>query len=150
MKTHSILVTGGSGFIGTNLINYFLQFKNLKIYNLDCIKYSSVPEKIKKIKNKNYFNIKVNISDFKKLRTIVKKIKPNYIFHLAANSHVDRSIENPLEFINENILSTTSLYSVLLKINNQKKSCLKKIISFFSFVILEFLLVKIFTKSIDL
>jgi dTDP-glucose 4,6-dehydratase len=128
MKTHSILVTGGSGFIGTNLINYFLQFKNLKIYNLDCIKYSSVPEKIKKIKNKNYFNIKVNISDFKKLSTIVKKIKPNYIFHLAANSHVDRSIENPLEFINENILSTTSLYSVLLKINNQKKSCLKKII----------------------
>ena len=78
MKTHSILVTGGSGFIGTNLINYFLQFKNLKIYNLDCIKYSSVPEKIKKIKNKNYFNIKVNISDFKKLSTIVKKIKPLY------------------------------------------------------------------------
>ena len=124
----SILVTGGSGFIGTNLVKYLLKFNNYKVYNIDCIKYCSVPEKMKNINNENYFNIRTNISNVKKLDRIINKIKPNYVFHLAANSHVDRSIENPLEFINENIKATSSLYYVLSKFKDKKNSYLKKII----------------------
>jgi dTDP-glucose 4,6-dehydratase len=121
------MVTGGSGFIGTNLVNYFLKFKKFKVYNLDCIKYCSVPEKLKRINNKNYLYININLCNSKKFKTLVKKINPHFIFHLAANSHVDRSIENPIRFIDENIYSTLSLYSALIDLK-KKNFNLKKII----------------------
>lgn len=128
MNDIPIIITGGSGFIGTNLVNYLLKFHKFKVYNFDCIKYCSVPEKLKKIHNKNYIYIKIDISNIKKLEKIIRIINPHYIFHLAANSHVDRSIENPLKFINENILSTSSLYCTLISLKKKININLKKII----------------------
>ena len=128
MQKKSLVITGGSGFIGTNLVNFYIKNTKYNVYNIDSINYCSVPEKIKKIKNKNYFFVKLNLSNFVKLKKLIKKIKPTYIFHLAANSHVDRSIDNPSSFINENILSTTTLYSVLSSLVKEKNFKLKKII----------------------
>ena len=94
-----ILITGGSGFIGTNLINFFLK-KKFKIINLDLLSYASTPDKFKDFyKNKNYILVKGNISDKRKVENILKKNDIYAIFNLASYTHVDRSIENPKEFM---------------------------------------------------
>ena len=93
-----IVVTGGAGFIGTNLIKFLLE-KKYKILNFDALKYSS---NIKSLKieecNKNYQFVKGDISDQKKFLKVLKKFKPDGIINLAAESHVDRSIDNPAPF----------------------------------------------------
>jgi dTDP-glucose 4,6-dehydratase len=114
----NILITGGSGFIGTNLINYLLKKKN-KILNIDKLSYASTPENFRK-KNKNYQFYHFNLNNKKKLTQVLKK-KVNTIVHMAAESHVDRSIDNPKKFFKENINSTLNFYSSIAELVKKKK-----------------------------
>ncbi len=103
-----IIVTGGLGFIGSNLIKLLLK-KNYYVLNIDKISYSSNKYNTKEfVNNKNYKFIKLDIKD-KKLFDILKKIKPYGIFNLAAETHVDRSIDSPFDFIESNIVGTFNL-----------------------------------------
>lgn len=104
-----VFVFGGSGFIGVNLIELMLQ-KKFKVFNFDMVSYASVPEKFKKYKNmNNYFFKKINMMRFKEIEKMFIKYKPNYVYNLAAISHVDRSIDAPKKTIENNILSTLNL-----------------------------------------
>ena len=103
-----VLVTGGLGFIGSNLIKLLLK-KNYYVINIDKVSYSSNKYNVKEYdNNKNYKFIKLDINS-KKLIKIFKRYKPIGVFNLAAETHVDRSIDNPLNFIKSNILGTFNL-----------------------------------------
>ena len=102
------IVTGGLGFIGSNLIEILLK-KNFKVINLDKITYSSNFYNVREFqKSKNYKFIKCDIGS-KKLKKIFFKHKPDGIFNLAAETHVDRSIDNPKNFIQSNVVGTFNL-----------------------------------------
>ena len=105
------LITGGCGFIGTSLVSSLLSSKKNKILNLDKLSYSANYNLHKKVnlKYSNYFLKKLDICNFKNLKNSINSFQPDIIFHLAAETHVDRSIEDPLSFINTNITGTYNL-----------------------------------------
>jgi dTDP-glucose 4,6-dehydratase len=107
-----IIVTGGSGFIGSNLVNFLLK-KKYFVINLDKLTYSSNKLSNKIRNKKNYKLIKIDINNKNKLIKIFKKYKPKAIFNLAAETHVDRSIDGPKNFIHTNINGTFNLLEAL-------------------------------------
>ena len=107
-----IAVIGGAGFIGINMIYYLYSKKKFKLISIDKLNYASNKnDKIFK-KVKNY---KVDISDNSNLKKIICKFKPNYIINFAAETHVDRSIDNPKSFINSNIVGLFNLIEISRK-----------------------------------
>ena len=119
-----VVVTGGLGFIGSNLVKHLLK-KKYYVINIDKVSYSANPYNTRNLKNKKkYTFIKTDINNRKKITQILKKHKPIGIFNLAAETHVDRSIDSPKDFINSNILG---VYNLLESILVYKKKYKKKI-----------------------
>ena len=104
----NLIVTGGLGFIGSNLIKLLLK-KNFSVINIDNVSYSSNFYNLEDLPKKNYRFIKCDINNKKKLVNIFKVYKPLAIFNLAAETHVDRSIDSPKSFIESNIVGVFNL-----------------------------------------
>ena len=124
-----IIVTGGAGFIGTNLIKFLLK-KKINILNFDALKYSSNIKSLNIEKQNQYYQfVKGNICDDKKFLKLLKRFKPNGVINLAAESHVDRSIDNPAPFLKTNIFGTYSLLKAsntyLRHLNKREKKIFK-------------------------
>ncbi len=118
-----VIVTGGLGFIGSNLVNILLK-KKYFVINIDKVTYSSNFYNVRNIsKNKNYRFIRLDINNHKKIFNVLKKYKPNAIFNLAAETHVDRSIDGPEKFIKSNIVGVFNLLQAFRKfVEKNKKS----------------------------
>ena len=107
----NVIVTGGLGFIGSNLIELLIN-RNYRVINVDKNTYSSNFYNVKEFKtNTRYIYIKCDIAN-KKLKKIINKYKPVGIFNLAAETHVDRSIDNPESFIRSNIIGVFNILEI--------------------------------------
>jgi len=106
------IVTGGYGFIGSNLIKLLLK-KKFKVFNIDNLSYSAQKYNLRDIKSKNYLFKKIDINNKKEITKILNKYKPHGIFNLAADTHVDRSIDDSYNFIKNNILGVYNLLEVI-------------------------------------
>ena len=111
------IVTGGYGFIGSNLIRLLLK-KKFKVCNIDNLSYSAQKYNLKDIRSKNYLFKRIDINNRKEVAKILNKYKPHGIFNLAADTHVDRSIDDSFNFMKNNILG---VYNLLEAIKDYKK-----------------------------
>ena len=107
----NILVTGGAGFIGSHLVRLLVnKYPDYHIINMDVLTYAGNLENLKDIENKeNYTFIKCDICDVEKVNQVFKKYQIDSVIHLAAESHVDRSIKDPFSFARTNVMGTLSL-----------------------------------------
>ena len=110
----NILITGGAGFIGSHLVRLLVnKYLDYNIINMDVLTYAGNLENLKDIEHKeNYSFVKCDICDFKKVKQVFVDYKIDSVIHLAAESHVDRSIEDPFSFAQTNVMGTLSLLQV--------------------------------------
>jgi dTDP-glucose 4,6-dehydratase len=123
-----LIVTGGAGFIGSTVVRNVINETDYEVVNIDKLTYAGNIESIGDAANSSrYTHEKIDILDKFELSRIFKKYRPNYVMHLAAESHVDRSIDGPADFINTNIIGTFNLlessrkYFETLSLDNKKK-----------------------------
>ena len=111
MFMKNILITGGAGFIGSHLVRHFVnKYPSYNIFNLDCLTYAGNLHNLNDIKGKNNYQfIYANICDKNKIKSIFQNYHFDIVVHLAAESHVDRSIDNPNIFAETNIIGTINL-----------------------------------------
>jgi dTDP-glucose 4,6-dehydratase len=107
----TIIITGGAGFIGSHVVRLFVtKYPDYKIVNLDALTYAGNLENLRDIEGApNYFFEKVNLLDDAALNGVLQEYQPTGIIHLAAESHVDRSILSPLDFVYTNVVGTVNL-----------------------------------------
>ena len=104
------LITGGLGFIGSALVRKIIDTTNYEILNIDSVTYAAMPEALEnRDKEERYSFKEIDIADYNKVEEAISQFKPNKIFHLAAESHVDRSILDPSAFIKTNIIGTFNI-----------------------------------------
>ena len=121
MLRKNIIVTGGYGFIGSYLIKELLKDKNVQVCNIDKLTYSSNKNTVDS-SNKNFSFVKGDIADSKLLRNIFLDFQPDVIFNLAAETHVDRSIDNPESFIQSNVVGVFNLLENFKEYSKKYKS----------------------------
>ena len=103
----NILVTGGAGFIGSALIRYIIESSEHSVLNIDKLTYAGSLDSLAEVEQSPRYEFeKADICDSESVRRLIVRFQPDVIMHLAAESHVDRSIASPLEFINTNIIGT--------------------------------------------
>jgi dTDP-glucose 4,6-dehydratase len=118
-----ILVTGGAGFIGSALVRYLINETEHTVINYDKLTYAGNLESLASVENNpRYYFVQGDICDAKKLDEVLSKYQPDYIMHLAAESHVDRSIDGPADFIQTNIVGTFTLLESARKYYQQLDS----------------------------
>ena len=113
-ESKNLLITGGAGFIGSHLVRLMVnKYPDWKIINVDALTYAGNLDNVIDVSNtKNYHFEKVNIVDYNSLSEIFHKYKITDIIHLAAESHVDRSIDSPMDFVNTNVIGTINLLNI--------------------------------------
>lgn len=107
----TIFITGGAGFIGSHVIRRFInKYPDYSLVNIDSLTYAGNLENLRDVEgNSNYTFEKVDIVNAVQVQTVFEKYQPDAIIHLAAESHVDRSIKNPLAFVETNVIGTVNL-----------------------------------------
>uniref|UniRef100_UPI004048CA7D dTDP-glucose 4,6-dehydratase n=1 Tax=Roseivirga sp. TaxID=1964215 RepID=UPI004048CA7D len=113
-----VLITGGAGFIGNHVVRLFIKkYPNYQVYNLDALTYAGNLENLKDVEqSKNYHFLKGDINDSLFLDEIFSEHQFDSVIHLAAESHVDRSISDPLAFVKTNVFGTVNLLNAALRI----------------------------------
>lgn len=118
----NIIVTGGAGFIGSAVVRYLIKNTEHQVINIDKLTYAGNLDSLKEVVGSpRYFFERVDICDKKGIEVIFDKFYPDYLIHLAAESHVDRSIDSPAEFIQTNIIGTYTLLEVSRKYSQTSK-----------------------------
>jgi dTDP-glucose 4,6-dehydratase len=109
--TQTIIITGGAGFIGSHVVRLFVRkYPDYKIINLDALTYAGNLENLRDVEtSQNYYFEKVNILDTASLDNLFLTYQPSGVIHLAAESHVDRSILSPMDFVYTNVVGTVNL-----------------------------------------
>ncbi len=118
MMNKKILITGGAGFIGSHVVRLFVEkYANYHIFNLDALTYAGNLENLKDVEDKpNYTFIKADIVDENVINALFEEHKFDGVIHLAAESHVDRSIKDPLAFVKTNVIGTMNLLNAFKNI----------------------------------